>query len=318
MVKNREQLVLWILFALAVLSILLFMTLGARGSWKFIFKFRGLKLASLMLVAIAIAVSTVLFQTITNNKILTPSVMGFDSLFIFGHTLVFFLFGSDFALSIDPRIRFMADTLLLVIFASILYRWLFSGSGRSLHLLVLVGIIFGVLFRSLASFMQRILDPNEFVVLRDTLFASFNSVDTSLLMIALSVVGLVLIIGAKFFYTFDVLSLGRDTTISLGVNHKKTVTILLVLIAILVAVSTALVGPIMFFGLLVVALSQYLLNSAKHKYLIPCAILLAIICLVGGQIILEKLFAFNTALAIVIEFLGGIVFIGLVLRHNKR
>jgi len=318
MVKNRQQLVLWILLALALISMVLFMTLGAKGSWKFIIKFRGLKLAALVLVAISIAVSTVLFQTITNNKILTPAVMGFDSLFVFGHTLIFFIFGSEFALSIDPKIRFVADTLLLVIFASILYRWLFSGSSRSLHLLVLVGIIFGVLFRSLANFMQRILDPNEFVVLRDTLFASFNSVDTSLLLIASVIVGLAIACLAFFFYTFDVLALGRDAAISLGVNHKKIVTILLVLIAILVAVSTALVGPIMFFGLLVVALSHYLLNSSKHKYLIPGTVLLAIICLVGGQVILEKLFAFNTALAIVIEFLGGIVFIGLVLRQNKR
>jgi len=318
MLKNRQQLVLLILFVVALISIALFMTLGAKGKWSFILKFRGLKLAALILVALAIATSTVLFQTITNNKILTPAVMGFDSLFIFGHTLVFFVFGSEFALSIDHKLRFVADTLLLVFFASILYRWLFSGSSRSLHLLVLVGIIFGVLFRSLANFMQRILDPNEFVVLRDTLFASFNSVDTSLLAIAAVVVGLVLIIGAFFFYTFDVLALGRETAISLGVNHKKIVTILLVLIAILVAVSTALVGPIMFFGLLVVALSHYLLNSSKHKYLLPCAILLAIICLVGGQVILEKLFAFNTALAIVIEFLGGIVFITLVLRQHKR
>jgi len=315
---RREQLILVILLIITVLAIAAFMTVGARGKWEFILKFRGLKLLALILVAVSVAISTVLFQTITNNKILTPAVMGFDSLFIFGHTLVFFIFGSEYALSIDPRLRFVADTLILVFFASILYYWLFSGSRNSLHLLVLVGIIFGVLFRSLANFMQRILDPNEFVVLRDTLFASFNSVDTTLLFIALAVVIAVLIAGSFLFNTFDVLALGRDIAINLGINHKKVVTILLVLIAILVAVSTALVGPIMFFGLLVASLAHYILGVSSHKYILPGAILLAIICLVGGQVILEKLFAFNTALAIVIEFIGGLVFITLVLRQNKR
>jgi len=148
----------------------------SRPQW--VLKFRGIKLAALILVAYSVAVSTVLFQTVTNNRILTPAIMGFDSLFILGHTLLFFILGSAQSLSIDPRLRFLADTLLLMLFAGFLYRWLFSAGERSLHLLVLVGIIFGVLFRSLAQFIQRLLDPNEFMVLTDTLFASFNSIDT--------------------------------------------------------------------------------------------------------------------------------------------
>ena len=47
-------------------------------------------------------------------------------------------------------------------------------------------------------------------------------------------------------------------------------------------------------------------------------IIIAIICLVGGQVVLERIFAFNTALSIIIEFLGGIVFIGLILKRGAR
>jgi len=315
---SRPRLALLLLLLLALASMLAFMTVGAKGSWSFILKFRGLKLAALLLVAYTVAVSTVLFQTVTNNRILTPAVMGFDALFVLGHTLLFVVLGSQEALAIDPRLRFLADTTLLIVFAGLLYRWLFSGGERSLHLLVLVGIIFGVLFRSLSNFMQRILDPNEFAVLRDTLFASFNAMDTSLLTISAVIVACVSLAGWRLFHTFDVLALGRAAAINLGVAHRRVVTMILILVSILVAVSTALVGPVLFFGLLVAALAHYLVGSHRHRHLLPAAVLLAVVFLVGGQVILERLFAFDTALAIVIEFLGGLVFIFMILKQNAR
>jgi len=316
----RPRVVLVLLLCLALASIAAFMTVGAKGSWAFILKFRGIKLAALLLVAYTVAVSTVLFQTVTNNRILTPAVMGFDSLFVLGHTLLFAVLGSQDALAIDARLRFLADTALLVVFAGLLYRWLFAGGAggaRSLHLLVLVGIIFGVLFRSLANFMQRILDPNEFAVLRDTLFASFNAIDTTLLGISAGIVLVVSLIGLRWFHTFDVLALGRATAINLGVAHRRVVTLVLIGVSVLVAISTALVGPVLFFGLLVAALAHYLVGSHRHRYLLPGAVLLAVIFLVGGQVLLERLFAFNTALSIVIEFLGGLVFIIMILKQGR-
>ncbi|KXU35350.1 enterobactin ABC transporter permease [Cephaloticoccus primus] len=306
-----------VLLVLALAAMFAFMTLGAQGSWSFILPFRATKLAALLLVAYTVAVSTVLFQTVTNNRILTPAVMGFDSLFVLGQTLLFAVLGSQATLSIDPRLRFLADTVLLVVFAGLLYRWLFSGGERSLHLLVLVGIIFGVLFRSLANFVQRILDPNEFAVLSDTLFASFNSIDKTLLAISALIVALVTLAGARLFHTFDVLALGRATAINLGVAHRRVVTLVLILVSILVAVSTALVGPVLFFGLLVSALAHYLVGSHRHRHLLPAAVLLAVVLLVGGQVVLERVFAFNTALAIVIEFLGGVVFILMILKQSR-
>ncbi|MBM7327856.1 iron chelate uptake ABC transporter family permease subunit, partial [Agrobacterium sp. S2] len=251
---RRAKIVLLVLAALALVSMTAFMTLGARGSWSFVLPFRGIKLLSLLLVAYAIAVSTVLFQTVTNNRILTPSVMGFDSLYVLMQTGLIFVFGSATVVMIDPQVKFLVETGLLVAFSALLYRWLFVGAERSLHLLVLVGIVFGVFFRSLSGFMQRVLDPNEYTVLQDVLFASFNSIDPTLLTVSAIIIGVVTIIGLRLMHTLDVLSLGRATAISLGVEYKYTVTIILVLVSVLVAVSTALVGPVMFFGLLVAAL----------------------------------------------------------------
>lgn len=310
--------VLVILAAVAAAVIVLFMTVNAKGRWDFILAFRGAKVLSMILVAYAIAVSTVLFQTVSHNRILTPSIMGFDALYGLLQTGLIFALGSAGLGALDPRLLFGIEVVTMVAFSSLLYRWLFSGNSRSLHLLLLVGIVFGVLFRSLAGFMQRIIDPNEFVVLQDRLFANFNSVNGDLLAVSTAAVVAVSIVGWRMMHAYDVLALGREAAINLGVDHTRAVTIVLMLVAILISVSTALVGPVTFFGLLVANLAYQIAGSHKHRFILPVASLLAAICIVGGQLVLERIFAFDTALSIVIEFVGGIVFLALLIRGTAR
>lgn len=315
---KRPSLVLLLLCVLALVAMAAFMTIGAKGSWSFILSFRGTKLAAMVLVAYSIAVSTVLFQTVTNNRILTPSIMGFDALYILIQTLVIFFFGAVQIDWIGPNIRFLAETTIMVVFAGALYYWLFSGATRSLHLVMLVGIVCGVFFRSISNLMQRMLDPNLFAVLQDRFFASFNTINSDILIMSAVIVAAVSLYGLRFVYIFDVLSLGRDPAINLGVDHRRIVSKILFMVTVLVSVSTALVGPITFFGLLVANLAYMLAGSAKHRFILPIAILLAILCIVGGQTILERAFSFNTALSVIIEFLGGLVFIILLVRGHAR
>jgi len=315
---KRPGFVIAFLAVLTLASCVAFMTLGAKGSWSFILAFRGTKLAAMVLVAYSIAVSTVLFQTVTNNRILTPSIMGFDALYILIQTFAVFAFGAIHINGIGPNARFFAETAIMVVFASSLYAWLFSGAARSLHLVMLVGIVFGVFFRSGSNLMQRMIDPNEFALLQDRFFASFNSVNADILVLAAIIVAVVTLYGLRFLNVFDVLSLGRDPAINLGVDHSRVVHRILLIVTILVSVSTALVGPITFFGLLVANLAYMIAGTSKHRTVLPIAVLLAILCIVGGQTILERIFSFNTALSVIIEFLGGLVFIILLVRGNAR
>lgn len=307
-----------ILAILAVVAVAVFMTIDAKGQWDFILPFRGKKVVAIMLVGYAIAISTVIFQTITGNRILTPSLMGFDALYMLIQTIAVFALGSGRLLAIDPRWRFGVEVTAMVVFAGLLSWWLFVRSRRSLHLLLLAGIIFGVMFRSVTNFLQRLIEPNDFAVLQDAGFASFNTIDQTLLVAALGLVLAVTVILLRFVNPLDVLSLGRETAINLGINYQATVTVILVLVTVLVAVSTALVGPVTFFGLLVANLAYLLAGSSRHRYTLAAASLIAIITLVAGQTILERIFSFNGSLSIVIDFAGGIMFIVLLLRGNTR
>jgi len=317
-VRRNSLAILAILALIALAAAIGFMTIGARGSWSFILSFRGTKLLGMVLVGYAIALSTVLFQTITNNRILTPSIMGFDALYGLLQTLLVLVFGAAFISGLDARLLFLIEVTVMMGFSLILFRLLFSGALKSLHLLMLAGVVLGILFRSLSGFLQRIIDPNDFLVLQDRLFASFNSIDSQLLGVSFLLVGLVSAIAWRIGHSFDVMALGRETAISLGVDHQRQTLVILLLVSVLVCVSTALVGPATFFGLLVANLAYIIMPSAKHRHVIPAACLLAIITLVGGQTLLERVFAFNSALSIIIEFAGGLFFILFLLRGAIR
>lgn len=309
---------LLVLFLLAAGAVTLFMTIGSNGNWDFIIPFRGRKIVSMVAVGFAIAASTILFQTITDNRILTPSIMGFDALYMLIQTVIVFSVGTVQLVQINARMLFLFEVLAMSAFAGALYWMLFIQSDRSLHLVVFVGIIFGVLFRSLTSLLQRMIDPTEFAVLQDIGFASFNTVNRELLALASAVIFVVLLVIWRMNRVLDALLLGRELSVNIGVEYRRDVMIVLTMVTILVSVSTALVGPITFFGLLVAHLAYQTIGSSYHRYTIPAAALYSVILLVGGQMILERVFNFNSSLSIMIDFAGGLLFIMLLLREGRK
>ncbi|WP_223162978.1 iron chelate uptake ABC transporter family permease subunit [Roseivivax sediminis] len=295
----------------------LFLTLGARGDWGFVLAFRGQKLAALLVVATSVAWSTIVFQTVTGNRILTPSIMGFDALYLLIQTaLVFTLGGVGFA-ALGQRLQFGIETALMLGAALALFAALLRRSD-DLGRLVLTGIVFGILFRSLSSLLNRLIDPSEFAVVQAASFARFNAVNTDLLWIAAATTTVCVALLARRSARLDVIALGRETAIGLGVDHDREARRAMALVAVLVSVSTALVGPVVFFGLLVSALAHAAAGTWRHAVLLPLAALISATVLVGSQTIFERVLALETSVAVVIEGLGGLVFLALVLKGAAR
>lgn len=284
----------------------------------FIVPLRARRLAALVLVGWAIAVSTILFQTVTANRILTPALMGLDALYLLIQTGVVFFFSAQVFRDTDVRVQFALEALVMLVFALTLFRWLFTSGRYGLHVLLLVGLVFATLFRSLTSFMQRLIDPSEFQVLQDLMFASFGTVEEDLVWVTGAVVALVSVFVARRHHVYDVLALGPAAATNLGVDHRRETTRVLALVAVLVAVSTALVGPVTFFGLLVVHVTYQLCGSHRHAVMLPFAVLVAVTTLVGGQFLLERVIETSTTLSVVIEFAGGLTFLALVLHRSRR
>nr|WP_319247013.1 iron chelate uptake ABC transporter family permease subunit [uncultured Celeribacter sp.] len=299
------------------LAAVAYLTIGARGDMGFVLSFRGGKLIALCLVAASVAISTVVFQTLSANRILTPAIMGFDALYLLLQTgLVFTLSGVGYA-SLPPVEKFIVETGVMLIAAMVLFGALLR-RGNDLSKMVLTGIIFGVLFRSLTSLLNRLIDPSEFAVVQSASFAQFNAVNTDLLWIAGAVTllacGLLMLRHRKL----DVMALGRDTAIALGVNHDRETRLMLGLVAVLVSVSTALVGPVVFFGLLAAALAYRLAGTWRHALLLPLSALTAATILIASQTLFERVLKLSTSVSVVIEALGGLLFLVLILKGSRR
>jgi iron complex transport system permease protein len=316
-VTARPDRRLAVMAAVALLACVAFMTIGLRGNLAFALELRAVRLASMVTVGVAVAVSTVMFQTVCANRIVTPSIMGLDALYIFCQTaLVFVLSGLGFA-GIDPRLHFLGNFaamtgLALVLFLPMLRR------RFDLTLMLLTGVVLGVLFRSLATLLARLIDPNDFAVLQGAVFASFNVVEGDLLLLAGAITLAGVVIAWRARHVLDVMALGTDAAIGLGVAWRATATGLLVLVAALVSAATALVGPMAFLGLLVVSLAERIVGTGRHAVLLPAAALVAVTVLVGGQTVLQHALGGEGSLGIVVEFAGGIVFLAILFARGRR
>ncbi len=313
--KNSTKLI--VLVVLALVSCALYLFYELNGSYDYALPRRAVKVAAMALTGIAIAYSTVIFQTITHNRILTPSIMGLDSLYILLQTLFVFFLGSMHVTVVNQHVNFVLSVISMIVFALLLYKFLFQAGKRPIYFLLLVGIIVGTFFSSITTFLQVLIDPNEFLRVQDKMFASFNNINGDLVWWAFGIIAITLIIGWRYMEELDVLSLGRDVAINLGVPYDAIVKRMLILSSVLIAVSTALVGPITFFGLIVANLSYQYFNTYKHKILITGAAFMSIIALVGGQWIVERVFSFSTTLSVIINFVGGIYFIYLLLKESR-
>jgi len=316
----------WLVVGALVVAALLFtagllswgnpMEFGTRGYWL-IAERRMNSVIAMAVVAVCQAVATVAFQTVTNNRIITPSIMGFESLYVAIHTSTVYFLGAAGLNNARTLEMFVVQLVLMVGLSLILYTWLLAGDNPNMHAMLLVGIVLGGGLGSVSTFMQRLLTPSEFDVLTARLFGSVNNADPSYYPLAVPLV----LVAAGLMYVnsrrLNVLGLGRDVAVNLGVNHKKHAVYALVLVSVLMAVSTALVGPMTFLGFLVATLAYQFADTYDHRYVFPMAALLGYCILAGAYFIMNHIFYAQGVVSIIIELVGGLTFLIVVLRKGR-
>jgi iron complex transport system permease protein len=302
------------LLGLVVIAmIFLFLTYHTYGNWEFALKLRGKKLLAFVIVGLLTSFSTISFQTISQNHFLTPSILGFDSLYVLIQTVLFFILGQS--RQGDPKL-FIFNIVIMVILSVLLFSTLLKKEKQDLFLLLMIGMILGTLFRSISTFLQVLMDPNEYDKLQGKLFASFSNVDVSLLTLVIPVVIILMILFFKVSAKLDVLHLGIEQATNLGIDVQKFRKYVLFLISLSVAIATALIGPITFLGFIVANVTYQWMNTYKHTYLFISGALLSILFLVAGQFLVEQVFHMNTTLSVVIEFSGGLYFVWKLLKEK--
>lgn len=291
-------------------------TVGSEGFW-IITRMRAEAVFSILLVAFCQSLATLAFQTVTTNRILTPSIMGFESLYSVIHTSTIFFFGVAGFVAFTGVRAFLIQVAIMVACALALYGWLLRGKLGSLHIMLLIGIIIGTGLGSLSAFMQRMLTPSEFDVLSARMFGTIANARSDVFVAALPLAlgaGLALLLISR---SLNAIALGRDVAVSLGVNHLRMLLISLTLIAVLVSVSTALVGPMTFFGFLVATLTYQAADTYDHRFLFPMAAVIGYAVLMGGFFVMKNIFSAEGVVSIIIELVGGLTFLVVVLRKGR-
>lgn len=312
-IKKHPKTSLMLLGLVVIAMIFLFLTYHTYGNWEFALKLRGKKLLAFLIVGLLTSFSTISFQTISQNHFLTPSILGFDSLYVLIQTVLFFILGQS--RQGDPKL-FVFNIVIMVILSVLLFSTLLKKEKQDLFLLLMIGMILGTLFRSISTFLQVLMDPNEYDKLQGKLFASFSNVDVSLLTLVIPVVMILMILFFKVSAKLDVLHLGIEQATNLGIDVQKFRKYVLFLISLSVAIATALIGPITFLGFIVANVTYQWMNTYKHTYLFISGALLSILFLVAGQFLVEQVFHMNTTLSVVIEFSGGLYFVWKLLKEK--
>ena len=279
---------------------------------RYAMKLRIPKVLAMIITAFAIGGATIVFQSVINNTIVTPCLLGMNSLYTLIHTSVVFVLGSGSVIFTNSNLSFLIDLVLMGVIATVVYSWLFKMTGYNVLYVLLVGTVMTSLFSSIQSTLTRIMDPNEYDTLLTSLVASFTNINSEIIIFSVLVLALIILIFRKELALLNVITLGKEQAINLGVDYDRCIRKLLLLVTLCIAVATAMVGPISFLGLIIANISRQLLKTYRHSQLILGSAFIGVVALIGGQFVVERVFVYSVPISVFITVVGGIYFLYLI------
>lgn len=318
--KNIIKLIVIALIAIIIVAAFLFIGVKFHNHklLRYAMKLRIPKVIAMIITAFAIGAATIIFQSVINNTIVTPCLLGMNALYTFIHTSVVFVLGSGSILFTNDNLSFLVDLVLMGIIATVVYSWLFKMTGHNVLYVLLIGTVLTSFFSSIQSTLTRVMDPNEYDTLLTSLVASFSNINSGIIIFSVIILALIVVIFRKELALLDVITLGKEQAINLGVDYDRCIRRLLLAVTLCIAVATAMVGPISFLGLIIANISRQLLKTYRHTQLIAGAALMGVIALIGGQFIVERVFVYSIPISVFITVAGGIYFLYLILKGSRH
>ena len=313
--KNRIRLSMLVILVLA--AVVTYLLIQAHPEKPKLFRYiLGLRIPTLicmMIASVSIGASTMIFQSIVHNRIVTPALLGMNSIYSFLHTAAVFVLGTGSSLYLNANLAFAVDLVTMGTVATVIYWYLFRVTGHNILYIMLIGTVLSSFFGSVQSAMIRVMDPNEYDALLITLVADFNNVNGEIIVFAIASLVVIAVLLRKELGLLDVITLGRHQAINLGVDYDRVIRKLLFGVVLCMAVATATIGPVSFLGLIVANLSRQILKTYKHTYLIAGASLIGMLALIGGQLIAQHIFHFTVPVSTFVTIAGGVYFLYLLL-----
>lgn len=314
-IKNAIRLIF--LTAAVVVAIMVYLLINSYPEkpklFRYIMSLRLPTLICMIIASIAIGAATMIFQSIVNNRIVTPALLGMNSIYSFLHTAAVFVMGTGSTLFLNANLAFGVDLVLMGVIATLVYWYLFQKTGHNILYIMLIGTVLSSFFGSVQSAMIRVMDPNEYDALLGTLVADFNNVNGEIIVFAIVSLIAIAFLLRRDLALLDVITMGRNQAINLGVDYDNVIRRLLFGVVLCIAVATATIGPVSFLGLIVANLSRQILKTYKHTHLILGASLMGMLALIGGQLVSQHVFHFTVPVSTFVTIAGGFYFLYLLL-----
>ena len=295
--RKRNIYKLIILAVIVLLAMAAYMTIGVKFHnerlMRFAFKIRYPKLIAMVITAFTIGGASIVFQSVINNTIVTPCLLGMNSLYTLIHTAVVFFLGSGSMLVINSNMSFALDLVIMGVVATFIYSYLFKVTNHNVLYVLLIGTVL------------------------TSLVASFSNVNSEIIIFSLIIIAAIIVIFRKELAMLDVLTLGKEQAVNLGVDYDRCIRRLLLAVTLCISVATAMVGPISFLGLIIANLSRQMLKTYRHTQLILGSALFGMIGLIFGQLIVERIFVYAIPVSVFITVGGGIYFLYLLLAGKR-
>ncbi|MDR3003463.1 MAG: iron chelate uptake ABC transporter family permease subunit [Acidovorax sp.] len=306
----------WIIWLVVALLAAIFVLAGSGLDFDYVIPKRLLRLAAIVVGSICVACAAMVFQTLVGNRILTPAVMGYEAVYLLWQALLLLLMGAHGMAMLGASGNFLLSCGLMLGYSWALQHWLLQRGGRDMYVLLLLGLVLTMVIGSFTQFVQLRISPGEFAVFQGMSYASFNRVRPETLLYAVVAMLCVGLLARKSLPVLDVLALGREQSISLGVDHGWYLRRCLAGIAVLVAVSTSLIGPTAFMGIFVANIAYALAPSARHRTTLPLGCGLAMAIFLAAQLLVEHVFNYKTSVSIIVNLVCGVYFLTLMVRRK--
>lgn len=302
------------LWALVLALALGFVLFRSGLDFDYVIPKRLARLAAMCIGGVCVAWSSIIFQTLTGNRILTPAIMGYEAVYLLFQALLVLVLGTASLVLLGSQGNFVLSVLLMLGYSWALQRWLLREGNSNVYFLLLLGLVLSLVIGTVTQFVQLKISPGEFSILQGFSQASFNRVQPQQLLLSGLLVAALCLGFARTLPTLDVLALGRDQAVSLGVDYPRVVRLQLALVAALVAISTGLLGPTAFMGVFVANTTYALARTFRHRVTLPMGSAIAIAIFIAAQLLVEHVFNYKTTVSILVNLLCGTYFLALMLR----
>lgn len=275
------------------------------------FNIRLPRVLLVMGVGAALSLAGASYQSTFRNPLVSPDILGVTAGASFGAALGMIISLQSFTMIYLFAFAFGVLAVLITYFIANL------GKSNQIMMMVLSGIVVGSLFNSFISILKYVADPYEKLPgIVFWLMGGFNRTGWGELIFAAPfiIIGIIVLFVIRWY--LNVMSMGEEEAISMGVNVKLIRTVMILSSTLMVAASVATVGQVSWIGLVVPHISRFIVG-ADHKYMIPASGLLGASTLLIMDNIARSLTGAEIPISIVTALLGAPFFAYLLISQKN-